>query len=229
MPGLTSCIFENSDFTGAANCNSVQSGGWAWVTWTFGNRWASLARWRLDSEIVIPLVPILDTAANRALIDGTLPSEASRSTNIRAGMVPYSRVEYFAANPTRHPAGLVLVDMSFRLDISLPWYCSDASATVHYYVHLFLNAAQRLTATVDGWGRSGVTGGLPFCQGSVGSQLSSAILGGMAPLQAALNAQLAAFSALTFSNIYFLPGDGRTSGRDDVANVRNEAAVVIIP
>jgi hypothetical protein len=54
--------------------------------WTFSNRRASPARVRPDWEIVIALTPVLDTSANRVLIDASLPSGASRITGIRAGM-----------------------------------------------------------------------------------------------------------------------------------------------
>lgn len=233
MPALTSCIFERSDFTGAANCNSIGfgNGGWAWVTWTFSNRRASLARVRQDSEIVIPLVPTLDTPGNRTTIDNALPGGVNRITGIRAGMVPYSAVPYSAANPGRHPAWRILVDFSFRVHVDLPWYCfapgGDTRATIHYYIHVFLNASRNIQAFVDGWSWER-TESAGVCGGAVADRLNSSVPGGIGALQTALNTQLAPFAAFTFSDLYFLPGDGRNAGRDDVADVRNEAALVLI-
>lgn len=232
MPNLTSCIFENGDFTGAANCFTVAygSGSWAWVTWTFGDRRASLARVRLDSEIEIPLVPIMDTPANRNLVDGFLSGEADRITGIRAGMVPYSAVPYSDTHPDRHPSGRVLVDVSFRIRIDLPWYCfvGDTRATVHYYVHVFLDSSRRVRANVDGWSWER-TESAGACGGRVADELDDSVPDGTGPLQDALDRQLELFSRFEFGDLYFLPGDGRTSGRDDVDDVRNEAALILIP
>jgi hypothetical protein len=232
MPSLTSCIFEKSNFTGAAECYSVRYGTWAWVTWTFNNRHASLARARPDSEVVIALVPLMDTSANRSLIDGFLPSGVSRTSGIRAGMVPYSAVPYSSNHPGRHPAWRILVDLSFRVEIDLPWYCfapgNDTRATIHYYIHVFLNASRNLRANVDGWSWSR-TESAGFCGGAVADQLNSNVPAGMGPLQSSLNSQLGPFASLRFSEIYFLPGDGRNNGRQDVPDVRNEAALVLIP
>lgn len=233
MLALTSCIFERSDFTGAANCNSIgfPSGGWAWVTWTFGNRRASLARVRTDSEIVIALTPVLNTGANQSLIDSSLPSGADRITGIRAGMVPYSVTWGGQNQPDRHPAWRVLVDLSFRVRIDLPWYCfaggGDTRATIHYYIFVRLDSGGRLRATVDHW-EWNRTEGAGGCGGAVADRLNSGIPNGVGPLQTAINRTLDSFSSFEFSDIYFLPGDGRTSGRDDVAEVRNEAAIVLM-
>lgn len=230
MPALTSCIFENRDFTGAANCNSVDypEGGWAWVTWGFGDRRASLARARQDGEIVIALTPILDTSANRSLVDGALGAEADRITGLRAGMTPYSATWGGRNLPDRHPPWRVLVDLSFRVRIDLPWYCftGDTRATIHYYIFLRLDGAGRVRADVDHW-EWNRTESAGFCGGEVGDRLSDAVPDGIVPLQGALNSALAPFARLTFTNIYFLPGDGRRSGRDDVGDVRTEAAVIL--
>lgn len=233
MPTLTSCIFENRDFTGAANCNSVGflDGSWAWVTWGFGDRRASLARVRTDSEIVIPLVPILDTSANRSLMDSNLPSGTGRITGIRAGMLPYSATWGGRNLPARHPAWRVLVDLSFRIQIDLPWYCfaggGDTRVTVHYYIFLRLDGGGRLRASVDHW-EWNRTESAGLCGGEVADRLNNALPDGVTPLQNALDDALGPFSSITFSNIYFLPGDGRDSGRDDVGETRNEAAVVLM-
>lgn len=232
MATLTSCLFEHSNFTGGANCFSQPygTGGWAWVTWTFGNRRASLARVRRDDEIEVALVPIMDTPANRNLIDGFLPGDADRITGVRAGMVPYSAVPYSSSHPTRHPPGRVLVDVSFRVRIDLPWYCfvGDTRATIHYYVHVFLDGSGRVRANVDGWSWNR-TESAGVCGGGVADELDDSVPDGMAPLQRALDAQLGLLSGFRFDDLYFLPGDGRTSGRDDVAEVRNEAALILIP
>jgi hypothetical protein len=233
MPTLTSCIFQNSDFTGAANCSSIgfPNGGWAWVTWTFGDRRASLARVRTDSEIVIALGPVLDTAANRNLVDTNLPSGATRITGIRAGMVPYSATWGGTHEPGRHPAWLVLVDFSFRVRIDLPWYCfapgGDTRATIHYYIFVRLESGGRLRATVDHW-EWNRTESAGFCGGEVADRLNSGVPSGVGSLQSALDVALRPFASFTFSDIYFLPGDGRNSGRDDVEDVRNEAAIVLM-
>ena len=137
-------------------------------------RRASLARVRTDSELIVPLTRTLDTPANRSLLDAQLPREANRITGIRAGMVPYSVVPYSGSHPTRHPSWRVLVDISFRVEIKLPWYCPDTKATIHYYVHLFLNASRNLQANVDGWSwRRTESAGV--CGGAVASKLNSAV------------------------------------------------------
>ena len=233
MPTLTSCIFERSSFTGAANCNSINfpGNGWAWVTWTFGNRRASLARVRQDSDIVVALVPVLDTSANRSVVDASLPSGARRITGIRAGMVPYSATWGGQNQPSRHPAWRVFVDLSFRVNIDLPWYCfaggNDTEATIHYYLFVRLNASGTLVATVDHWEWKR-TEGAGLCGGEVADRLNRGVPNGVAPLQTALSSAIAPFSAFRFNDIYFLPGDGRTSGTDDIAEVRNEAAIVLM-
>ncbi|WP_346290096.1 hypothetical protein [Sphaerothrix gracilis] len=233
MPALTSCIFEERDFTGAANCNSIEfgTGGWAWVTWTFGDRRASLARVRNNSEIVIPLTSTLDTPANRSIVDSSLPSGVSRITGIRAGMVPYSATFLGSREPARHPAWRVFIDLSFRVRIDLPWYCfapgGDTRVTVHYYILVSLDSGGRLRANVDQW-EWNRTESAGVCGGEVADRLNSSIPGGIGPLQAALNSQLEPFMSFTFADIYFLPGDGRRSGRDDVSDVRTAAAIVLI-
>lgn len=233
MPTLTSCIFENRDFTGAANCNSIgfPNGGWAWVTWGFSDRRASLARVRTDSEIVIALTPVLDTAANRNLVDASLPSGASRITGLRAGMVPYSATWGGSHQPARHPAWRVLVDLSFRVRIDLPWYCfapgGDTRVTIHYYIFVRLNASGNLVASVDHW-EWNRTESAGLCGGEVADRLNAGVPNGVGPLNTALSAALGPFSSITFGDIYFLPGDGRASGRDDVGEVRNEAAIVLM-
>lgn len=231
MSVLTSCVFEQSDFTGAANCNSIRfaDGGWAWVTWTFGDRRASLARVRIDSEIVIPLVPVLDTATNRSLLDSSLPEGAERTSGLRAGMVPYSATWGGRNQPERHPAWRVLVDLSFRVLIDLPWYCfgGDTRATIHYYLFVRLDAGGRLQASVDHW-EWNRTDSAGFCGGEVADSLNNGVPNGIGALQTALNVALRPFSSITFSDIYFLPGDGRNSGRDDVSDVRNEAAIILM-
>ena len=53
--------------------------------------------------------------------------------------------------------------------------------------------------------------------------------GNLDALQRALDAQPGRLSGFRFDDLYFLPGDGRTRGRDDVAEVRNEGALILIP
>lgn len=232
MPALTSCIFERSDFTGSANCFSVEYGTWAWVTWTFDNRHASLARVRPDNEIIVPLPLVLDTSATRGLIDASLPGSVHRLSNIRAGMVPYSAVPYSSSFPNRHPAGRILVDLSFQVRVDLPWYCfapgNDTRVNIHYFIHAFLNTSRHIQANVDGWSWDR-TESAGLCGGSVADALNAAVPTGMGPLQTALNTQLRPFAERTFSEIYFLPGDGGKTGRDDVSNVRERAALILIP
>lgn len=233
MPALTSCIFRNTDFTGAANCHSIQFGvgGWAWVTWTFSDRRASLARVRTDSEIVIPLTSTLDSPGNRGIVDGSLPGGVSRITGIRAGMIPYSATYLGPREPNRHPAWRVFVDFSFRVKIDLPWYCfapsNDTRVTIHYYILVSLDSNGRLRANVDQW-EWDRTESAGFCGGEVADRLNNSVPGGVGALQAALDSQLAAFARFTFSDLYFLPGDGRRSGRDDVDDVRTDAAIILI-
>lgn len=222
MTRLSICLFENTNFTGWARCFTYHN----WSTWWgYGND-AGLVRARRDDEIVIALRDVIDTPSNREVIDDELPDNMNRTSGLRAGMVNYGVVEY--AGPDRHPSGQTLVDVSFTFEVDLPWTClgRDAIGNIHYYVLVTLDSSGTIQADVDGWTWHRERGGL--CRERVDDALDDNVPDGMSALQSEIDSVLGPVSALTFDDLYFLPGDGEYSGMEHVSNVRHNAALVLV-
>lgn len=219
---VTHCLFENANWTGHARCIT----GWMWATWWGYDDDAALARVRQDSEFVISLRDVIDTPSNRNVLDNELPNDVRRTSNLRAGMVNYGVVEYGGSN--RHPSWQTLVDISFTFEADVPGYClgRDAIGNIHYYVLVTLDSSGTIQADVDGWTWHRERGGL--CGNKVDQRLNNNVPNGMSVLQTEIDDALGPASALTFEDLYFLPGDGEYSGTEYVSNVRHDAALVLV-
>lgn len=219
---ISVCLFENTNFTGWARCFTYHS--WS-VWWGYGND-AGLVRVRDDDELVISLRDVINTPANRGVVDDQLPNDVTRTSGLRAGMVDYGVVEY--AGSSRHPSGQTLLDISFTFEAEVPWTClgRNAIGNIHYYVLVTLDSGGNIHADVDGWTWHRERGGV--CGNRVDNALDDNVPDGMSALQDEIDEVLGPASALTFSDLYFLPGDGEYTGTEFVDNVRHDAALVLV-
>ena len=230
MPVLSDYWFEETDFRGNTTFlhQPHPAGGWAWINWSnIGNTHSTLTWEREDREIVIDLPPILNTPDVLNTLDTALGDSAKRTSDLLAGWIPWRYVPGHEKDPARHPDLALLVRLAFNIHISTPWYCSDADGEIDYYLVVYLDAAGHLGAYVDWWSAS-FTGGLPFCQGGISDQLSKSVPGGIAMLQALLDARLAIFGDRTFDLVYLLPGSGESSGGGAV-NVDDHVSLALLP
>lgn len=231
MPVLTNYWFRDTDFRGETTFLSVGhcAGCWAWINWSsIGSTDSTLVWEREDREIVIALRPALNAPDILDAVDGIFAgSSASRTSDVKAGWIPWRHVPFHENNPNRHGDLDLLVHIFFNIHISTPWYCTDADATINYYVVPYLDGSGRLGAWVDWWSYH-FDGGFPFCAGGIGDKLDAAVPGGMATLQAMLDARLALFARQRFDMLYLLPGDGSRSGGGTV-NVDESVALALLP
>jgi len=211
-------------------------GGWAFSeisNLNFNPDTSSLAWERLDSELVIDL----SGAANNQLVlntvDGLLSSPASRTGPIRTSYVAWQNVpsKVHNSNPNLHQPTDLLATINIDFHISTPWYCSDASGTITYYVFFSLDGGGNLNGDVQAWYYN-YSGGGPVCTGGIDSKLSdpnSGVPSGVAQLQSLLDAAIALNTgSKTFWMLYFLPGHGDKSGFSQ-DNADNNAALALLP
>lgn len=229
MPILTNYWFQDTDFRGDTEFANVghASGTWAWINWSdIGSRRATLIWEREDRETVIDLPPLVN-ALGGATVDRLLGSSASRTSDLKAGWIPWRYVPYHDSAPGRHGDLDLLVRLFFNFHIGTPWYCSDADGNISYYVVPYLDGEGGLHAYVDGWAFH-YDGGGPFCTGSISDHLNSAVPSGIAQLQALLDSSLGAFGTRRFDMLYLLPGDGARSGSGSV-NVDEHVSLALLP
>jgi hypothetical protein len=229
MPTLSQYWFQNSLLGGPFDVYNVPyaDGGWAWVA--SGAQSAATLAWnRPDNEQTIDLAPLLNAPATLSTIDQLLGSQASRTSALMAQARFYWQVPYYSQDPARHNAWDMLARLYFDFHISTPWYCSDASGDISYYVMVYLDSAGHLGGYVDGWSYN-YSGGGPFCTGAINDALNSAIPAGISPLQELLNSGFALLGRSSFSYVYLLPGDGTKSAGETAENADTDAAIAAVP
>lgn len=230
MPVLSNYWFEKTDFRGNTVFLSIGhgAGGWAWINWSdIGSTHSTLVWEREDREIAVDLVPLVNAPDILATVDRLLGGSAERTSDIKAGWIPWRYVPYRSSDPSRHADLDLLVRIFFNFHVHTPWYCSDADGDISYYVVPYLDGAGHLGAYVDGWSYH-FDGGGPFCAGAISDQLNSSVPGGMSALQSMLDTRLALFADRTFDLVYLLPGDGARSGVGTV-NVDEHVSIALLP
>jgi hypothetical protein len=230
MPTLSNYWFREADFRGITEFLSEPhcAGCWAWINWPDAAAMRSTLVWeRADGETIVDLPPILNTPDVVASVDAILSSPAARTSDIKAGWIPWKYVPYHDTAPGRHGDLDLLVRIFFDFHVSTPWYCSDADGNISYYLVPYLDGAGHLGAYVDGWSYH-YDGGGPFCTGAINDKLNGGVPGGMGTLQTLLDGRLAFFSRLAFDSLYLLPGSGEKNGSGSV-NVDEHVSLVLLP
>jgi hypothetical protein len=230
MPVLSNYWFVETDFRGNTEFLSIAhgAGSWAWINWSdIGSTRSTLVWEREDREQVIDLVTFANASDILAALDRMLTGGAKRTSDIKAGWIPWRYVPYHDSDPGRHGDLDLLVHIFFNFHVSTPWYCSDADGHIDYYVVPYLDGSGHLGAYVDGWSYH-FDGGWPVCAGSISDALNSSVPAGMATLQSLLDARLALFADRTFDLLYLLPGSGDTSG-SGIVNVDEHVSLALLP
>jgi hypothetical protein len=230
MPVLTNYWFEDTDFRGNTQFLNIAHGAgvWAWINWSnIGSTSSTLVWEREDREIVVDLVSILNASDILSTVDNILGDSATRTSDIKAGWIPWRYVPYRGSDPGRHGDLDLLVRIFFNFHINTPWYCTDADGDISYYVVPYLNGSGRLGAYVDGWSYH-YDGGGPFCTGSINDRLNSGIPAGLGTIQSLLDARLELFADRRFDLLYLLPGNGAKSG-GGMVNVNERVSLALLP
>jgi hypothetical protein len=230
MPVLSNYWFRESDFRGATEILSLPhpAGAWAWINWSdIGSTKSTLVWEREDSEIALDLPPLLNAGDVLTAIDELLARQASRTSPVKAGWIPWRYVPYRNSNPGAHGDLDLLIRVFFNFHIGTPWYCSDADGDISYYVVPYLDGAGHLAAYVDGWSYH-YDGGGPFCTGAIDDALNTAVPGGVREVQALLDERTALFADRRFSMVYLLPGDGARTGVQNF-DVDEHVALALLP
>jgi hypothetical protein len=237
VPTMSLYSFQRSDpsLAGPFSQNNVTypDGAWAFADVSgigFNPNTSALAWERLDSEIVIDLSAAANSPTALATINQILTSPASLTGPVRTSYVAWQNVpsKVSSSNPNSHQPTDLLATINLDFEITTPWYCSNASGTITYYVFFSLDSGGNLNGTVQAWYYN-YSGGHPFCTGNISSTLNNAVPAAMPQLQTLLNAAIALNSGSnTFWMLYFLPGHGLTSGfiQD---NADDNAALALLP
>ncbi|MBC7784350.1 MAG: hypothetical protein H7144_10970 [Burkholderiales bacterium] len=229
MPILSNYWFEDADFRGETEFFSAHhpAGGWAWINWSNTGATESTLVWeREDREIVIDLPPLLNAQDILDALDAQL-RDATRTSGIRAGWIPWRHVPFYDKDPNRHGELDLLIRISFDFHVNTPWFCTAADGNINYYVVPYLDAAGRLGAYVDGWSYD-YDGGWAICTGGINDKLNAAVPAGVGTLQALLNTRLSLFRDRVFDLVYLLPGSGDKSGLGKV-NVNDHCSIALLP
>jgi hypothetical protein len=230
MPVLTNYWFEDTDFRGNTEFLNVTHGNgiWAWINWAnIGSTDSTLVFEREDREIVVDLVPVLNTPDVHDAVDNILGGSAQRTSDIRAGWIPWRHVPYRPEDPNRHEDLDLLVRVFLNFHVGTPWYCTDADGNISYYVVPFLDGSGRLGGYVDGWSYD-YDGGGPFCTGAIDDSLDQGVANGVGTVQSLIDGRLDLFANRRFDLLYLLPGNGTRSGGGSV-NVNEHVSLALLP
>jgi hypothetical protein len=231
MPVLTNYWFRDTDFRGETTFLNVGhcAGCWAWINWSdIGSRRSTLVWEREDREQVIALASVLNAPDIQSSVDDMLGgSQARRTSDIKAGWIPWRHVPYHENDPGRHADLDLLVRIFFNIHITTPGYCTDADGSISYYIVPYLDSSGRLGAWVDWWSYD-FDGGWPFCSGAISDALGNPVPAVIVTLQGLIDGRLALFADRRFDMLYLLPGDGTRSGGGTV-NVDESVALALLP
>jgi hypothetical protein len=229
MPTLSNYWFSGRFFAGPFIGYNVlyADASWAWIS-NPGSSAATLVWNRQDDEQTIDLAPLLNTSVVLSQLDGILAGQASRTSGVMAAGVFWPDVPYHDKDPGRHNAGDMLIRIYFNFHIGTPWYCSDADGNISYYIVLYLDGGGQLHGYVDGWSYH-YDGGGPFCTGTINDRLNHGVDGGVATLQALLDAELGLLARQSFSMLYLLPGSGTQAAGEFSENADRDVAIAVLP
>jgi hypothetical protein len=111
-----------------------------------------------------------------------------------------------------------------KLAIELDWW-ADYEASITYHIYLGLNSSGKLMAKVARWAYW-IEGGIK--SGGIEDKLKPAVIKGMNTLNEELGKKLASFSAFTFKDLYYLPGNQTTSAPAGVLTGFTTSDVTIV-
>jgi hypothetical protein len=187
---------------------------------------------RPNGEITVEIGPQLNTTAVLGQVDGQLAAAggAKRTSEMRASMIPWLEVPYFDQTPNSHKPLDMLIDANFDFFIETPWYCSNVSGTINFYLFFALDNAGHLQARADGAWFS-YTGGEIICRGTISSLLTTALNKARVQfVQPLLDKVIAPASGIPFSVIYIMPRDGtRALGPQPPQNATLTATLGLVP
>jgi hypothetical protein len=198
-PGL----LQGIDFT--LNTSSTQTGFLELVSGASN----MLTLLRPDGEITVEIGPQLNTSSTLQQIDGQLNAAgATRTSSVRARMIPWIEVPYFSQTPASHKPLDMLIDVNFDFFIETPWYCSNVNGTISFFLFFALDNQGHLHARADGdWFQ--YNGGGPFCTGAIDSMLTPALNKARVNfVQPLLDKLIAPAAGVPFSVIYIMPSNG---------------------
>jgi len=131
--------------------------------------------------------------------------------------------------PTSIPglsSNLTYLKVYQRLNIEIPWW-PDYDASLTYHILLSLNGSGTLQGSVASssfWVESGSK------QGRIEDELGPQVTAGVTDLNTELANQLGAYSALSFSDVYLLPGNQATAPSTGVitGNTSDDVTIVVV-
>jgi hypothetical protein len=185
---------------------------------------------RPNGEIAIEIGPQLNTASVLHQVDSQLNAAgASRTSPIRASMIPWFEVPYFDQTPASHKPLDMLIDANFDFFIETPWYCSNASGTISFFLFFALDSKGHLQARADGdWFQ--YSGGELICTGAIDSMLTSTLNKARVNfVQPLLDKLIAPANGIPFSVIYVMPSNGTRALGVQAQNATLAATLGLVP
>lgn len=183
---------------------------------------------RPNGENLVDLGKLINTNANVGMVAKQLISAgASLTSGLRVQGTPWISVPYFLQSPLAHKPFDMLAKVNFDFHIETPGICSDIDGTISVFLFVFLDSQKHLHVTVDGTWFS-FDGGWPFCSGPASDALKAAMPAVRKQVQALLPQLTAAVANVKFSNVYFLPGDGKKSAGAFVEDASIDASLGLL-
>jgi hypothetical protein len=229
MPTLSTYYFDDTDFRGTASCFNLIHSKTSLATFNHADingRGSALIVERPDEEIVIDLVPQINTPVILDIIDRNLGENAIRTSPVKIGWRPWRYVEYHDQDPARHKELSLLIRVFFDLKFNVPEWCVGVTGDVEYYIIVQLNENRVLQAFIDGWSFHTSKGSV--CRNAVRERMNQRVPASVQLLQALIDAQLAPFANQQFLHVYLLPGDGNRNA-SGTANPDEQISIALIP
>jgi len=203
-------------------------GGWAWIS-NGGSSAATLTWVRQDNEQILDFAQIVGNPAVTNAVDSILSgTDATRTSGLTAQGMFWRDIPYESGDAGRHQPWDMLVRVYFDVHIHTPGYCTDADATLSYYLLFWLNNAGRLHGSAD-YATWRFSGGWPFCEDGVNDAIRNAMRGGFPTVQQILDEAIPLVARETYSMLYFLPGNGTRSGGDSSQDADRDVALALLP
>jgi hypothetical protein len=185
---------------------------------------------RPDGEVTVEIGPQLNSASVLQQVDSQLKAAgASRTSPIRARMIPWIEVPYFDQTPASHKPLDMLIDVNFDFFIETPWYCSNVNGTISFFLFFALDSKGHLQARADGdWFQ--YSGGGLICTGAIDSILTSALNKARTSfVQPLLDKLIAPAAGIAFSVIYIMPSNGSRILGVQIQNATLAATLGLVP
>jgi hypothetical protein len=227
---LTDYWFQDSYWYGPFDQYNVPfgNGGWAWIS-QGGSSAATLSWVREDSEELIDFGEVVGNPAVTGAIDNLLNgSGARRTSGLTAQGMFWRDVPYASGDAGRHQPGDMLVRLYFDVHIHTPAYCTDADATLSYYLLFYLDGSGDLHGSAD-YATWSFSGGWPVCEGGVNDALRSAMLNGFGTVQGLIDEAIPLLAQGRFSMLYYLPGNGTRGPGNSNQDGNKDVALALLP